>query len=199
MDNESRDQPDKLAGSSPRLTGRGILLRRATDDDVLPLWEAAVASKAELIPWLPWCHEHYSLEETAQWLALCREGWDSRESFYFVVTDEVSGSIIGACGLHRVDWPNRRADLGYWVRSGAQGSGVATEAARLLARYGLEELGLARLEIIVECGNAASERVAGKVGAKREGVLRHRLWLRECSHDAVSYSLTVEDLPRLQQ
>ena len=199
MESDSGVESVALDASSLRLRGRGILLRLTTDDDIAALWEATVASKSELIPWLAWCHEDYSLEEAAQWLALCRDGWAARDMFYFAVTDEAGGPIIGACGLNHVDWPNRRANLGYWVRTGEHGRGVATEAARLLARYALEELGLARLEIVVGCGNQASERVAVKLGATREGVLRNRLWLGGRSHDAVSYSLTGEDLPRLKQ
>jgi RimJ/RimL family protein N-acetyltransferase len=40
----------------------------------------------------------------------------------------------------------------------------------------------------------ASQKVAEKAKAKREGVLRNRLLLHDRSHDAVMYSLVVTDM-----
>lgn len=68
-----------------------------------------------------------------------------------------------------------RARLGYWVAADARGRGICTRALRLLSRYALGELGLQRLELITDPDNTASQRVAEKVGFRREGVLRARL------------------------
>lgn len=85
-------------------------------------------------------------------------------------------------------------NLGYWVRTSRTRSGVASAATRLIARFGFLSLGLQRLEIVVAVGNQASERVAEKAGATREGVLRKRLLIHGQPHDAVLYSLVAEDL-----
>ena len=42
---------------------------------------------------------------------------------------------------------------------------VATAAALLVARFGFDELGLQRIEIIAAVSNKASQRVAEKIGA----------------------------------
>jgi RimJ/RimL family protein N-acetyltransferase len=83
-------------------------------------------------------------------------------------------------------------DLGFWIRASAAGKGLATAAARLISSFGFEELGLLRIEILVAVENAASERVAQKLGALREGVLRNRLFLHGRSHDAAVHSLIAE-------
>jgi len=172
------------------LHGPGIVLRAHTPADVVALWEAVRESEAELSPWMPWCHAGYEQEEMARWVGHCAEARSRREKFEFVVTDPAAGGrVVGACGLNQVDWQNRRANLGYWVRTTATGRGVATAAAGILARYGFAELGLMRAEVLVATGNAASQRVAVKLGATREGVLRNRLWLDGRPHDAVAYSL----------
>jgi ribosomal-protein-serine acetyltransferase len=49
--------------------------------------------------------------------------------------------------------------------------GIATVAVRLIARFGFEDLDLQRLELLIAVDNAASRRVAEKVGATFEGVL----------------------------
>ena len=50
-----------------------------------------------------------------------------------------------------------------------------------------------RLEIVCALGSEASQRVAEKAGAVREGVLRDRLVLHDRPCDAVMYSLIRSD------
>jgi RimJ/RimL family protein N-acetyltransferase len=45
----------------------------------------------------------------------------------------------------------------------------------MVSRWGFEKLGLQRLELITDPDNLASQRVAEKVGYRREGVLRAHL------------------------
>jgi RimJ/RimL family protein N-acetyltransferase len=63
-----------------------------------------------------------------------------------------------------------------------------------VAKFGFAELGLQRIEILAAIPNIASQRVAEKAGAVREGVLRKRLLIRGVSQDAVMFSLVAEDL-----
>ena len=79
------------------------------------------------------------------------------------------------------------------MRTGATGRGVATRAARLAGEFAVTQLALLRAEIVVAVGNMPSQRVAEKCGAKREGILRNRLIVREKVFDAVMYSLTPQD------
>jgi RimJ/RimL family protein N-acetyltransferase len=46
---------------------------------------------------------------------------------------------------------------------------------RLLSRFALDELELQRLDLVTDPDNVASQRVAEKVGFRREGVLRSHL------------------------
>jgi len=65
---------------------------------------------------------------------------------------------------------------------------AASSAARLCARFSIQELGLQRIEILVATGNIASQRVAVKSGTAREGALRNRLNYHGRFHDAVVFS-----------
>ena len=67
--------------------------------------------------------------------------------------------------------------------------GVATEAVRQVADFAFGNTDLVRLEIVCAVGNDASQRVAERAGAVREGVLRHRLLLHGQPVDAVMYSV----------
>jgi ribosomal-protein-serine acetyltransferase len=152
-------------------------------------FEAVRESIAALRPWMPWCHPGYSIEETRSWLATQVAAFENRVAFEFAITS-AGGEYLGGCGLNQIDTANQRANLGYWVRSSVAGRGVATAAVRLLRQWGFGNTDLVRLEIVVATGNAASQRVAQKAGAVREGILRSRLLLHGISHDAAMYSLT---------
>jgi RimJ/RimL family protein N-acetyltransferase len=91
--------------------------------------------------------------------------------------------------VNQVNKANRFANLGYWVRTSATGRGVAPAAVRLVADEVFRQTDLVRLEIVVALGNVRSQRVAEKVGAMREGVLRRRLAIPGGAADAVMYSL----------
>lgn len=176
------------------LVGPGVVLRPAAPEHAEALWAAVQESAPELAPWMAWCHDGYSRQDAREWLASRPGAWERAEAFDFVVTDRDTGALLGACALTHLDHANRRANLGYWVRTSASGRGVATEAAAIAVHFGLAELGLGRIEIAAAVGNRASQRVAEKLGATREGLARNRFRLDGAYVDAVLFSLVPADL-----
>jgi RimJ/RimL family protein N-acetyltransferase len=157
--------------------------------DAEALWQAARESVAEVFPWLPWCHPEYSIGEAIEWAtSRARLAADGGE-FTFVVIDS-DGRFLGSCGVNQINELHRFGNLGYWVRTSAAGRGVASEAARQMAQFVFRSTDLVRLEIVCAVENRRSQRVAERVGAEREGVLRSRLQLHGKTVDAVMYSLT---------
>ena len=171
----------------------GISLRRYQVTDIPLLYEAVRESISELSTWMPWCHPDYSVEESEAWVLSRDEAWVNEIERSFVITDAETGAFLGAVGLNQFHREHQFANLGYWVRSSRAGRGVATTATLLTAGFGLQTLALQRIEILSAVGNRASQRVAEKAGAKKEGVLRNRLFLRGQPHDAVMYSLIPSD------
>jgi RimJ/RimL family protein N-acetyltransferase len=64
----------------------------------------------------------------------------------------------------------------------------------LLARWALEEAGLARLELVTDPDNIASQKVAKHAGFRREGVLRSYIERRGERQDCVIFSLLPGEL-----
>ncbi|HEY0386271.1 MAG TPA: GNAT family protein [Pyrinomonadaceae bacterium] len=176
------------------LTDGNILIRPFRDDDIDVVHGAVCESLDELGRWLQWCHPGYAREETAAFILARAGAWSAGQEFSFAIVDARTGEFLGSVGLNQLNPAYRMANLGYWVRTIHTARGVASAATRLVARFGLLEVGLKRLEIIAAVGNRASQRAAEKAGAVREGVLRKRLWINEQPHDAVLYSLVAEDL-----
>jgi ribosomal-protein-serine acetyltransferase len=177
-----------------QLTDGIITLRPYTMDDAQELYEAVRESIEELQRWMPWCHPDYSIEETRAWLSLRDDAWKNGADYGFRVADARSDRMLGGVGLNQINNDYRAANLGYWIRTSATGRGVATRATRLLARFAFEELNLVRIKIVAAVGNLASQRVAEKVGAVREGIMRKALIIHGTVHDAVLTSLVAEDM-----
>src|SRR5258706_9869815 len=116
-----------------------VTIRRYDTVDVPSLCEAARESSAEVSVWLPWCHSHYSMEESLEWILRSSKRWEEKREFHFGIFDSQSGVLVGGVGLNELKPEHRLANLGYWVRTSWTGHGVATAAARLAARFGFEE------------------------------------------------------------
>jgi ribosomal-protein-serine acetyltransferase len=171
-----------------------IAIRRFRPDDSLAHYSAVRESVYQLCSWMVWCHPRYSPMDSAAFIESCETGWDQDRQYCFVVEDADSGAFLGSVGLSQVNRAHNFANLGYWVRSSCTGRNIAPAAVRLAARFAFQGLGLHRLELLVPVANKFSRRVAEKVGAHREGVLRNRLRLQAAPHDAVLYSLVPKDL-----
>ena len=171
-----------------------LLIRTYREGDAGALYEAARESIAEVSPWLPWCHENYSIEESREFITSRELASQGGEWYSFGIFEQGGDRFLGGVGINFINRVHRMANLGYWVRTSAAGRGIATKATRRVARFAFEQLGLQRIEIVAAVGNLPSQRVAEKAGAVREGVLRNRLLIRSESQDAVMFSLVREDL-----
>ncbi len=171
-----------------------ICVRAFRDTDVEPLFEAVSESIAEVAPFETWCHPGFTLDDAREYV----EGWMvARErgvAYYSAVVDAALDRLLGACGISDYSREHRHAMLGYWVRTSETGRGVATMAARLVCETAFADLGLLRITIGVPAANVASHRVAEKLGAVREGVMRQELVLPSGPSDVVLYSLLPSEL-----
>ncbi|HKX40479.1 MAG TPA: GNAT family N-acetyltransferase [Burkholderiaceae bacterium] len=159
-----------------RLETDRLIVRCPQPGDGPAVNEAVRESLAELGPFMPWAQTAPSLDESE---ALCRRNrarFCLREDLpYWIFERDAAGCegrYIGGTGLHRISWEVRRFEIGYWCRTSCQRQGYVTEAARALMRAAFDRLGARRVEVRMEDGNAASQRVAERLGFTLEGILR---------------------------
>jgi RimJ/RimL family protein N-acetyltransferase len=103
---------------------------------------------------------------------LVPEQWMDGGAANVAVTDATTGKLLGAVGLKLELREHGIGEVGYWTAPWARGHGVAGRAAQLHAHWGLDVLGLNRIELLADVENLASQRAAEKGGFVREGVLR---------------------------
>lgn len=164
------------------------LLRPPRPSDAEALFDAIRESKAELARWMSWFRPRYGIADAREWISRSTRGRRLGTEHNFLILD-ADERILGTCALNQIRPDNRMANLGYWIRTSSAGKGVATAAVREIAEFAFRETDLARLEIVVEVSNRASQRVAEKSGAIFEGVAHDRIVIRGEAHDARMYAL----------
>jgi RimJ/RimL family protein N-acetyltransferase len=92
--------------------------------------------------------------------------------------------LIGNCGLFGFDWKNRFAEFGILIgEKDAWGHGYGTDAARLILRFGFDELNLNRIWLRVYDFNPRAVRAYEKAGYVHEGTYRQALYREGAYHD----------------
>ena len=147
---------------------------RAGDGPVVN--EAVVQTLDELRPWMPWARTAPTLEESELHCRRASARYALRDDLQLLIferlPDDQQGRLLGATGLHRMDWSVPRFEIGYWRRAGEGGRGVITEAVRALSRFAFDRLRAQRVEVRMSNENARSRAVAERCGFTLEGVLR---------------------------
>lgn len=146
----------------PPLSDGAVTLRSPGESD-LPAIEQGIAD-AEVVRWFG------SPEHSArQILELNRSPWTEGTGATFSICSPQDG-CVGHVWVNLAG--SRGGSVGFWLLPEARGRGLATRSVRLISRWALRELGLARLSLFTEPSNEKSQRVAERTGFVREGVLR---------------------------
>jgi RimJ/RimL family protein N-acetyltransferase len=149
----------------PTLSCEDLVLRPWLDTDAervqLLAGDREIADTTATIPHpYPDGHAQKWVVET---LARCEAG----EMAAFAITLAPEGELAGAISL--MDIRDGQAELGYWVGVPYWGRGIATCAARRVVQYGLEELGLQRIQARCLSRNPASGKVLLRAGFSHTG------------------------------
>ncbi|MCV2369950.1 GNAT family N-acetyltransferase [Roseateles oligotrophus] len=168
-------KPDPILIEVPETIETERLLLAAPRPGIGPAMAVAIAeSLGALSPWMPWAQQAPSFEDSeAVARRLCADFIARRDLTYQIYDRAAEGRrLLGGTGLHRLDWEVRRFEIGYWIRSSAQGHGFVSEAVMALTRMAFEQLQARRVEIRMDDVNLRSRAVAERCGFELEGILR---------------------------
>ncbi|GLX22160.1 MULTISPECIES: GNAT family N-acetyltransferase [Streptomyces] len=146
-----------------------LLLRRWTDDDLVPLSE--INADPDVMRWTG-DGSALDLEETADAIERWEEEWDDEGFGLFAVELLASGELIGAVGLSAADdLPETRHQVQISWRLGRPfwGQGYASEAAQAALEFALQDRGLDRVVAVNRVGNEESANVIRKLGMASDG------------------------------
>ena len=138
--------------------------------------------------------------EAAAYVATGLKGRDDGHMLPFVVRDLQSGKVIGSTRYHDIVPAVERLEIGYtWYGKSWQRSHVNTTCKLLLLTHAFEALGAKLVGWRTDNFNFASQRAIERLGAKKDGVLRHHGLRRDGTvRDTVMYSLAAGEWPEVK-
>src|SRR4030095_16904491 len=129
--------------------------------------------------------------ETAAYVAAALKGQADGHMLPFVVIDTASGRVIGTTRYHDIVPAVERLEIGYtWDGRSWQRTHVNTTAKLPPMPHAFGALGAQLVGWRTDNYNFASQRAIERLGAKKDGVLRHHGLRRDGTvRDTVMYSL----------
>jgi len=109
----------------------------------------------------------------------------------FAVVDSSSGEVLGTTSYHDIVPQIGRVEIGHtWYAKSVQRSGVNTSCKLLLLSHAFDTLGCAVVGFRTDNFNLASQAAIERLGAKKDGVIRHHAARRDGTvRDTVMYSI----------
>lgn len=137
---------------------------------------------------------------TRAYIETALRGRDEGHRFAFAVLDAASGEVIGSSSYHDIVPAVERLEIGYtWYAASRQRSAVNTTAKLLLMQHAFETLGAQLVGWRTDNYNFASQRAIERLGARKDGVLRHHALRRDGTvRDTVMYSLAAGEWPEVK-
>ncbi len=117
-----------------------------------------------------------SVEEEREWLR--KNSKKRKEGLEYNYAIIYEGEVVGACGIMIDQHREHIGEIGYFLDRSYWGYGITTKAVKKLEKIAFEELGLLRLQILMEPENIASVKVAEKCGYSEEGLMK-KAYLRD--------------------
>jgi RimJ/RimL family protein N-acetyltransferase len=166
MDPILRDFPYSF--ETERLTIRGPL-----PGDGVRVRTAVLESQEELKPWMPWAMEIPSEEEYEVKVRKRQLSFLAREDLWMMLLLKGTDIVIGASGLHPMDWSVPKFEIGYWVRTSYARQGYITEAVAAITEFAFQQLGARRVEIRCDALNERSAAVPRRLNFTHEATFHH--------------------------
>jgi len=142
-----------------------------------------------------------SEDDMRQWvmeiLSRAKKGTD----LPFAAIHLASGRVAGATRYMNIMPKDRGLEVGgTWYGTEFQRTPVNTECKYLLFTHAFETLKCIRLQLKTDLHNERSQKAIERIGAKKEGVLRHHMILPDGRYrDSVYYSILDSEWPEVKR
>lgn len=161
----------------------GLELRILEERHASTVFALVDRERPYLREWLPWVDATLTEDDTLAFIKASIEQFANNNGFAAGIWETLPNGagnqprahvdrFAGVIGTHKVNWPNRKVELGYWLGREFQGKGMVTEACRAVITHLLGELNLNRVEIHCATGNTKSCAIPRRLGFTLEGTLR---------------------------
>jgi RimJ/RimL family protein N-acetyltransferase len=151
-----------------------LKMRCPMPGDGAEVYDAESETYDQLKQWFSsWAKEPSSLEQTEERMRKCRIEFLERTLLSYNCYLKEDNTLAGRAWFTRFDWSIPKAHFALWVRSNFQAGGLGMEIALAITLFGLEQIGLKRIESYVDPRNKSSRKLFEKLGYYLEGTMRN--------------------------
>jgi len=168
--------------------------RYVTLTPLLPSHASALVEAADDGVWRWLSYGPFTPDKYREWIEANASGDDP--VFYAVL---VGGQPRGVVSYLRIDRANGVIEIGHiWYAPSIQRSRATTEAAYLLARHAMDDLGYRRFEWKCNALNEPSRRAAERFGFTYEGTFRQHMVYKGRNRDTAWFSILDGEWPAIR-
>jgi ribosomal-protein-serine acetyltransferase len=164
--------PTRAEARTHDLRSSRLVLAPVEPRDTMDLWAAIDASRSELEAWLPSASLITDREAVHRHTVSSVDDWDHGRACRFTIRDSGTHAFLGVVSVEDFNLLRQSVELGYWLRSDATGSGVATEACSMVLSWLFTRVNVRRVRAAVATENRASLAVVRRLGFRFEGTAR---------------------------
>lgn len=166
-----------------------LLLRPLYADDEPHLAALVEASRSPAATLLPF----YTEESLNAYIARQQTIFAEHSGILFGIESLADRQLCGALGL-RCDFPNRHAEVRFWIADAHANNGYATEALRCVIGYSFGYFRINRIHANHPASQPAAGRVLEKIGFPQEGRRREHLFIGGRGlDDVVDYGILLHE------
>jgi N-acetyltransferase len=140
-------------------------------------------------------------EKTRAYIEAALQQREEGNRLAFAVIDAKTNTVLGSTSYHDIVPAAKRVEIGYtWYRKSVQRSHVNTTCKLLLMQHAFETLQCPVVGWRTDILNFASQRAIEKLGARRDGAIRHHALRRDGTiRDTVIYSMLASEWPTAKE
>jgi ribosomal-protein-alanine N-acetyltransferase len=152
----------------PTIQTNRLLLRQFVESDLENVFKGL--SDPEIIKFYGVSYK--TIEDTKEQMKFFADLEKNETGIWWAVCSLDNAIFYGAGGLNSLSKEHKKAEIGFWLLKNYWGQGIMTETMPIICNYGFGQLGLHRIEGIVETDNLNCKYAMKKLDFKHEGTMK---------------------------
>lgn len=152
----------------PTLKTERLLLRQFAESDIDNVFKGL--SHPDVIKF--YGVSYTTLEQTIEQMKFFADLEKNGTGIWWAVCSLDNKTFYGAGGLNNLSKEHKKAEIGFWLLPEHWRQGIMTETIPIICRYGFEQLGLHRIEGLVETENINCKKALEKLDFTHEGTMK---------------------------
>jgi ribosomal-protein-alanine N-acetyltransferase len=174
----------------PELESERLIFREVTSSDAEEIFN--IYSDPEVAKY-DWYIPITTKDEALSIINRYKREFQAKEEITWGVARKTDNKIIGYCNLGTFSDDSLRCEIGYGFNRNEWNKGYATEAIKVLVKFGFEIMNFNRIEATVTLGNDASVKALKKSNFIQEGIVRERTIMKGKFEDDVILAILRKD------